>query len=199
MIDGNGLMTVSLLLANLVLYFITSSNEQLFDACKHYPYQEKNDKSYYRWILSGFVHANLMHLAFNLFVLYQFGPTVEALFKGLYGFNLGGILFLVTYFLILIFTGIPSFIKHRNNRAYASVGASGVLSGILMIYIVFFPTQLLYFFGLVPLPAALFGAMYIFYSKWAAGRFDDSIDHDAHYYGALVGLIIGLLLRFIIA
>ncbi len=198
MIEANNLMTFSLLLANIVLYLITQSNFTVFDACKHYPFQEKSDKSFYRWILSGFVHANLMHLAFNLFVLYQFGATVEALYKSIFGFIPGGLLFLLTYFLILVFTGLPSYLKHKNNRMYSSVGASGALSGILFIYIVFFPGHILYIMGLIPLPAIFFGALYLIYSWWAAGRFEDSIDHDAHYFGALSGILFGVILKFII-
>ncbi|MBK8955672.1 MAG: rhomboid family intramembrane serine protease [Saprospiraceae bacterium] len=197
MIDGNTLMTLSLILANVALYFITSANPKIMDACKHYPYLEKQDKSYYRWLLSGFMHANLMHLFLNLFVLYQFGGTVEAIFKGRFGFLTGGVFFLLTYFMILILSGIPTYIKHQNNRRYASVGASGVISGILFIYILYFPTNLLFILGLVPIPAFLFGILYLYFSKWASGRYDDMIDHDAHYYGALAGLLAGITLKFI--
>ncbi|MBK9108050.1 MAG: rhomboid family intramembrane serine protease [Saprospiraceae bacterium] len=198
MIDGNTLMTFSLILANIALYIMTSSNTHIMDACKHYPFQERQDKSYYRWITSGFLHANLMHLALNLFVLYQFGGTVEAIFKGMFGFAMGGIFYLLTYFTILVLSGLPTYLKFKNNRNYSSVGASGVISGILFIYILYFPLNLLFILGLVPIPAALFGILYLFFSKWASGRYDDMIDHDAHYYGAIAGLVIGCIIKFLL-
>lgn len=198
MIDGNTLMTLSLILANIAVYVITSGNPYIMDACKHYPYREKQDKSYYRWVTSGFLHANLMHLALNLFVLYQFGGTVETIFKSKFGFAAGGIYYLIAYFSILLLSGLPTFLKHRNNASYSSVGASGVISGILFIYILYFPANLLFVLGLVPIPAFVFGLLYLFFSKWASGRYDDLIDHDAHYYGALMGILIGVIVKFLV-
>ncbi|MBP8724446.1 MAG: rhomboid family intramembrane serine protease [Saprospiraceae bacterium] len=199
MIDGNTSMTLALVLANIAVYVMTSANESIFNASKHYPYLEKRDKSYYRWITSGFLHANLLHLGLNLIVLYQFGGTVETVFKSLFGFFTGGIVFLGCYFVILLMSGLPTFLKFRNNPNYSSVGASGAVSGILFIYTVYFPMNLLYILGLVPIPAILFGGLYLFYSKWASSRSEDHIDHDAHYYGAVAGLLIGAIIRFGVA
>lgn len=198
MINESNLMTISLLLANTVLFFITNSNPTLFDACKHYPYYEKQDRSYYRWISSGFLHANFLHLFLNMFVLYQFGSTIESIYKSQLGFMEGGILFLGVYFLVLLLSAIPTFIKFKNNPHYASVGASGVISGILFIYILYYPLNLLYLFAMVPIPAVLFGFLYLLYSRWAAHSSQDHIDHDAHYYGAVIGLGTGLVIKFLI-
>lgn len=190
-------MTISLLCANAVIFLLCQSNAHLYDQLKHYPFIEKREGTYYRWFTSGFVHANWIHLFMNLFVLYQFGGTVERIYKAQFGFILGGILFLFVYVGILILSGLPTYIKYKNNPGYASIGASGVVSGVLFIYILYFPMNLLYFLGMLPIPAALFGIIYLAYSRWASSNVDDHIDHDAHYYGALFGIIAGLVIRFV--
>lgn len=198
MINESNLMTISLLIALVVLFLITNSNRVLFDSYKHFPYAEKRNGSYYRWISSGFLHANYVHLFLNMFVLYQFGSTIESIYKSKLGFISGGMLYLFVYLLILLLSSIPTFIKFKDNPHYASIGASGVISGILFIYILYFPLNLLYLLGIIPIPAVLFGILYLLYSKWAASSSLDNIDHDAHYYGAVIGLVLGLMIKVLL-
>ncbi|MBK8484137.1 MAG: rhomboid family intramembrane serine protease [Saprospiraceae bacterium] len=111
---------------------------------------------------------------------------------------LGGILFIVIYVLILILSCIPTYIKFKNNPQYASIGASGAISGILFIYILYFPFNLLYLFGMIPVPAIVFGFLYLYYSWWASRNTNDHIDHDAHYYGAVMGLLFGVIIKYLL-
>ena len=198
MIDSSNTMTFALICAKALIFILCQVNRDLYDKLKHFPYVEHKDGSYYRWFTSGFVHANFLHLFMNLFVLYQFGTTVEHIYKMKYGFVAGGLIYLLIYVFILVLSGLPTFLKFRQNYTYSSIGASGAVSGILFIYILYYPFALLYFLGLLPIPALLFGMIYLGYSKWASGNTTDHIDHDAHYYGALFGIAFGLCVKYLL-
>ena len=110
--------------------------------------------------------------------------------------DLGGkILFLFTYLLIIIMGDIPTYYKHKEHSYFASVGASGGVSGIIFIFILLYPWSLLGLFAIIPIPAILFGILYLWYSTWASKNQNDIIDHEAHFYGAIAGLLIAIISR----
>lgn len=178
-----------LLLATVIMISISAfSNYSIIERFRHYPYQEYRDQSYYRWLSCGFVHGSYVHLILNVFVLYQFGAVVEGRLIRTLGLVPGSTVFLTMYLLILILSCLPTYFKHRNNASYASIGASGAISGILFVYIYHYPNAMLSLYFIIPIPAFLFGLLYLLYSWWAAKNTSDGIDHDAHYYGAILGL-----------
>jgi membrane associated rhomboid family serine protease len=186
----------------LILVILTSlislacfNNRTLFDQLKHYPVSEFNHKQYYRWLTSGFVHGDFIHLLVNMFVLHEFGETVE--FNMIYHFGdvTGSILFVVSYLLIIIMGDIPTYYKNKENPNFASVGASGGVSGIIFIFILLHPWALLGLFAIIPIPAILFGVLYLWYSTWASKNQQGNIDHEAHFYGAIAGILIAFVSR----
>jgi membrane associated rhomboid family serine protease len=192
------LMCLSLIISIALISIMAFNNRNLFEQCKHYPYLEKRQGSYYRWFTCGFLHGDWMHLLLNLFVLWQFGFAIESIYKANFGFLTGGLIFLVVYILILVLSNIPTYYKHKNNPSYASIGASGAISGILFIYVLYYPFRLLYLFGIVPLPGVAMAILYLVYSRWASKNSADHIDHDAHYYGAVIGLGLGLIVKYLV-
>lgn len=192
MINESNIITSMLLILIGVVYAFSYNNYRVIEFCRHYPYEEDRNKSFYRWITCGFVHGSLIHFILNMFVLYQFGFIVEQIFAQKYGLPLGSILYLTTYILILTLTCAPSYYKHRNNPSYASIGASGAISGLLFIFIYYFPMQTLALY-FIPMPAFVLGILYLAYSYWAARNTNDGIDHDAHFYGAVLGVIFALV------
>lgn len=188
------LVTVSLLAAMLLISYSGFTNYSVIEACRHYPYLEHRDKSYYRWITCGFVHGSWMHLLLNAFVLYQFGFVVEKMMIMQFGQIPGMMVYLTLYLIILILSCLPIYLKQQNNASYASIGASGAISGILFVYIYHFPFSTLSLYGILPLPALLMGVLYLIYSWWAAKNSNDGIDHDAHYYGAVIGLVCAFII-----
>lgn len=154
----------------------------------HVPYEVKRKNQYYRLLSSGFVHANYMHLAFNMLTLYFFGDLVSyylgqgdqvngaLLFSGLY---LGGI----------VVSDVPTLIRHRDHPSYHSLGASGGVSSVVFSFIAFEPTQNLCLFFILCLPGFVLGILYLIYSWYMAKNPSDHINHEAHLYGALFGVL----------
>ncbi len=186
----------------LVLVIITSliSYQALNDASllyrlQHSPYQEAQRGEYYRFITSGFVHGSFPHLLINMFVFWQFGQIVENYFLQLFGELMGRINYVLLYFLTIIVGDLPTFFQHRNNPSFASVGASGAVSGILFAFILFNPWSTLLLFFVIPCPAIVAAVLYLVYSSWASRNQNDRIDHDAHLYGAVFGMLFTILLK----
>ncbi len=188
-------ITLILVVITCIISILCFSNKSLFDALKHYPVAEKNHQQYYRWLTSGFVHGDIMHLFINMFVLHEFGRAVENDMIMHFGESTGKILFLFAYLLIIIMGDIPTYFKHKENHFFASVGASGGVSGIIFIFIMLFPWSRLGLFAIIPIPAILFGVLYLWYSTWASKNQNDFIDHEAHFYGAVAGLLVAVISR----
>ncbi len=148
------------------------------------PYKVVHNNAYYRILTHGFVHADGMHLAINLFVLWEFGSVVEMEFGEEFPF---------LYFGAIIAASIPAIVKHKNNISYNSLGASGAVSAVLMAFIVAHPSHTLLLFFVIPIPAVLAGLLFVIFERSMQKRGGTGIAHDAHIYGAGFGLIYALI------
>ena len=185
-------LTITYLLMGVtcLVSYMAFNNRNLFDQLKHNPYTEHRDKSYYRLISSGFVHGDMMHLLINMYVLYIFGNTVESYFLGVYGVTIGRIIFLAVYLIAIIIGDLPSFFKHKDNFGYSAIGASGATSAIVFMYCILNPWSWLGLFFIIPIPAIIFAVLYLVYSSWASKNSRDNIGHDAHFWGAIAGVVL---------
>jgi membrane associated rhomboid family serine protease len=157
-------------------------NQKIIDKCLFRPYYLHRKGQWDTIILSGFVHADIGHLLFNMFTFYFFAFPMERF--------IGTIPFLILYFFGLVVSHGCTWYKKRDNPAYASLGASGAISAVLFAFIVYFPTTTLMIIPIpVPIPAFLFAIGYVAYSYWASKQDTGGINHDAHLCGALSGLI----------
>ncbi|MBI1220998.1 MAG: rhomboid family intramembrane serine protease [Bacteroidetes bacterium] len=145
-------------------------------------------KEWYRFLTCGFIHADYMHLLVNMYVFYMFGDYVEKYYA--YAMPLGEIKYITMYLLTIVLANVRTFFKERHNHAYFSLGASGGISGIVFSYMLINPTAKL---GLlfIPfyIPAYVFGPLYLLYSHYMSKRSGDNINHDAHLWGAVVGIL----------
>jgi membrane associated rhomboid family serine protease len=145
------------------------------------PYFFVRKGQYNTMVTSGFIHADVGHLLFNMVTFYFFAFPLERF--------IGTVPFVILYLVGLVASHSCTWFKHRNNPAYASLGASGAVSAVLFTYIVYFPTTTLMIIPIpIPIPAALFAVGYVAYSYWASNRSRDRINHDAHLCGALSGI-----------
>jgi membrane associated rhomboid family serine protease len=161
----------------------------------HWPAKEYYHKEFHRLISSGFVHGGWLHLLINMFVLWNFGEIVERHFIVFFGPVRGVIYFVLVYLLVIICASLPSYFEKKDNENYLAVGASGGVSGIVFIYILLYPWEMLYLYAIIPIPGIIAGVLYLWYSSYASRNVQDRIDHQAHFYGALFGLVFTLLLK----
>lgn len=143
-----------------------------------------------RFITYGFVHGDGFHLLFNMITLFFFGSVIESFYRQ-YAFDMGFALF---YLGGLIFSILPSYLKHKNNTQWYSLGASGAVSAILFAFILFAPWQIIWVF-IIPVPAIVFAVLYVGYSIWAEKKGNSGVNHSAHLWGAAYGLIMTIILE----
>jgi len=150
------------------------------------PYYFLRRQQYDTIVTSGFVHADLPHLIFNMMTFWFFAFPLEK--------EIGPVRFALLYFLGLVVSDAGTYFKHRNDPQYASLGASGAISAVLFAAIVYFPWMKLFIIPIpVPIPAPLFAVGYVAYTWYSARQARGRINHDAHLGGALFGVLFVVL------
>ena len=142
-----------------------------------------------RLVTYGFIHADGMHLLFNMITLYFFGGAVERIYAQAFG----GFGFIAFYLGALLVSILPSYLQHRNDSTYSSLGASGAVSAVLFAFILVQPWATI-FVIVIPVPALLYAVLFVGYSIWMDRRGGDNVNHSAHLWGAGYGLAVGWLL-----
>ena len=178
MVDG--IFLWGIIAANVIVSYIGFKDQYFF---RKYQFHVGSIRAgeQMRMVTSGFLHADEMHLAFNMLTLYFFAPYV-------YG-ELGNFSFLLIYFASLIFGSLLTMVFHGNEYSYSAVGASGAVTGILYSAILVEPRISIYGF----IPGYLFGMLYLFYSIYGMKSRRDNIGHTAHFGGAIGGYAITLI------
>ena len=147
-------ITAALVVANVIISLIAMNNQDVLSKTIMWPYGVKRYNQFYRFITSGFIHADYTHLFFNMFTLFFFGKAVEAYFS-MYGLG-GNIAYLALYFLGLIVSDLPTYIKHKDNYNYHCLGASGAVSAVVFAAVVFAPWSSIYLFGALKISALVY-------------------------------------------
>tara|TARA_R110002124_G_scaffold179554_2_gene347187 strand:- start:380 stop:1018 length:639 start_codon:yes stop_codon:yes gene_type:complete len=137
-----------------------------------------------RMLSSGFLHADFGHLIFNMITLYFFAPVVIA--------YLGSLSFIIIYFGSLVFGSLLTLFFHKDDYNYRAIGASGAVTGVLYSAILLQPDMMLGIFFIIPMPAYIFGILYLLYSIYGMRAKNDNIGHTAHFGGAIGGYLITL-------
>ena len=186
-------ITFIILLLTVATSIIGFSNPTFLSKGMLNPYMVHHRKEYWRLISSGFLHAGFFHLLINMMVLLGFGTVVEMYYREAFPAN-GKIYFTILYLGSILVANIPSLNKHKDNVYYNSLGASGAVAAILFASILFDPWQKIYIFGILPLPGVILGPLYLFFEYTMSKRGGTNINHDAHFYGAIFGLLYTIIL-----
>ena len=182
--------------ANLLIVLLTVvvsalgfSKPRVIEALILWPPAIDKRHEYYRLASYGVVHADLPHLAFNLITLYFFGGYVEQVYLQAYG----QLAYVAFYVAALVASILPTYLTHRHDPRYRSLGASGAVSAVLFAFILFEPWRWIGVF-FIPVPAIVFAALYIAYSVWAQRKGEDNVNHSAHLWGAAFGVAVTAVL-----
>lgn len=180
----DNIVLLAIIVAN-VLFSIKGFNDEFFFRKYQFHVGSIRAGEQIRMITSGFLHADFMHLAFNMITLYFFAPIVIQ--------TLGNFSFLLVYIGSLIFGSLLTMAFHGNEYNYRAVGASGAVTGVLYSSILMYPDMTIGIFGIIPMPAYIFGIVYLLYSIYGMKSRTDNIGHTAHFGGAIGGYVITLL------
>lgn len=185
--SDTGVIGLVLIIANFAFSYKGFTNGIFFDRYKFEVDKVVINKDYKRLVTSGFLHVSWMHLIFNMISLYAFSGLVES--------SLGGLKFIIIYFVSLVGGNLLSLFVHKNNGDYTAVGASGAVCGIIFASIALFPGMEIGFFILpLSIPAWLYGILYVLYSIYGIRSKKDNIGHEAHLGGALIGMTVALII-----
>ena len=191
-------ITIVIIIVTCIVSFLSFSNSDLENKLIFYPPAVSQNNEWYRFFSCGLIHKDIPHLLFNMYALYLFGQGqgesgVEFDFIFIFK-DLGKLLYLLLYVAALGVCLIPTYNSHKNNSQYRSLGASGAVSAVVFAYILFNPMQGV---GLIFLPifipGFLFGIIYLLISYWLSKKGGSNINHSAHIWGALFGIVFVLI------
>lgn len=178
------IMTVALIAVTVLVSMQAFRDRNLFAKLILWPARMKQPSEYYRFLSSGFIHADNQHLIFNMISLFFMGYGVATYYE----YFVGKPMYLLLYLSGIIVSSIPSYLKNRNNMYYSSLGASGGVSAVTTAYVYFAPWSKIIIF-VIPMPAILYAVLFIAGSAYMSRQNRDNINHDAHLWGAVYGFL----------
>lgn len=181
----------------LIIIIITSlisisafSSEKIYNDLVFYPPAVTYQRQWYRFFSCGLIHADWLHLIFNMYALYMFGESVEDFFSYRLFQEKGKLFYMLMYISALGVCLLPTYAKHKDDSWYRSLGASGAVSAVIFAFILLIPTanlRLIIIPGL-NIPGFIFGFIYLGVSSYLDKRGGGNINHSAHIWGALYGM-----------
>lgn len=165
------------------------------------PVYVSQGKQYYRFLTSGFVHADFMHLGFNMLSFYSFGQALENFILSDYCVfgTYGKLVYVVLYLSAIVASELPSYFKHIHNANYYSLGASGGVTAAIFVCVLFFPQiKLGLLFLPIPIPGYIFCILFLVISAYIEKQYNTRVNHMAHIFGALYGVIFIIIASMLI-
>ncbi|MBN2612630.1 MAG: rhomboid family intramembrane serine protease [Bacteroidales bacterium] len=191
-------MTIAIIIVTVLVSIAAFQNHTLFSKLHFNAYLIYHHREWYRLLTHGFLHVDYTHLVVNMIVLFMFGTAAEQWLRALEQdamIRFPGLVYAGFYLSAIVISSLLSLVKNKDNEWYNSVGASGAVSAILFFNIFFNPWEKLYVYALIPVPGIILGVAYLFYSQYMGKKSRDNINHDAHFIGAVFGLLFPLLLN----
>ncbi|WP_258103185.1 rhomboid family intramembrane serine protease [Marinoscillum sp. MHG1-6] len=185
-------VTLIIIIVTVAISLAAFNNANIFQKGLMNPYMVFHKHQFFRLVTSGFLHGSYIHLGFNMFTFYFFGMVVEQVFGQLLG-DSGTIVYVIFYLSAIIISDLPVAYKKRDDPMYNSLGASGAVSAMVFASILYFPLNDICLYAILCIPGFLLGALYVIYSYYQGKNMSDNINHEAHLYGAIYGLIFALI------
>lgn len=185
------MVSLVILIITVVISLMAFKNSNLMYRFIFNPYRIKREGEWYRFWSAGFIHADYSHLGFNMLAFYSFGRYVEQVFNVAMGTK-GLVVYVLLYLLGMGFSHIFSYFKYQDNPHYNALGASGAVSAVIFSSIILSPRSEIYFY-FIPIKAYIFGPLYLAMSAYLSRQGSDNIGHDAHFSGAIFGLLFTLI------
>ena len=184
------MLTLILIAVTVLVTWLAFNNPRLLDRLILWPPAIDRKHQYDRLLTHGFIHADWQHLLFNMLTLFFFGRFAEQVI----GSMIGPVGFVLFYLSAIVIAILPTYLRHRHDAQYRSLGASGAVSAVLFAFILVQPWSLIFVFFL-PVPAILYGVFYVGYSFWMDRQGSDNTNHSAHLSGAIYGVLFMLLME----
>ena len=186
--------TIVLIIFTALTSYIAWQRPAVMERWMFIPKKIHQSNQWDRFVLSGLIHKDSTHLFFNMFTLYFFGGIIERFFLYQFGPGLGIFGFLGFFFGAVVVADIPTYFKHREHGYYRALGASGGVAATVFGSILLMPLSDICLFGIFCLPGFALGGLFLIYSIVQSKKGNDGINHDAHLFGALFGIVAILIL-----
>lgn len=196
-----------ILIVTVVVSLMAFNNSELKNRLLYIPYDVKTNNNYARIFGHMLIHADYMHLGFNMMALYFLGSVfldteglqyvgVNESLVDTYGSAKAQMHFGVLYILGGLFATLIPYIRNHDNPGYSSLGASGAVSSVIFAAILWNPSMSINFLFIpFPIPAYIFGPLYLAFEYFADRRSTGKIAHDAHIGGAIFGIVYVLIIN----
>jgi membrane associated rhomboid family serine protease len=182
------IITVAIIIVTALISIVAFSDEKLLRKTILNPHVTWHKREYHRLLTHGFLHANWTHLIVNMLTFFFFAPVVLEYMNKPW-------LFIIFYLSGIIIASLSTLFKHKDDPGYNSLGASGGVSAILFASVMYQPLSSIYFYGFIKMPAIVFAVLYLVYSQVMSRRSKDNINHDAHFFGAVFGIVFPIIVE----
>lgn len=188
-------ISIVIILITVATSLLAFRDHSIFEKLKFNAYAIKHQNQWYRGFSYGLIHADIPHLAINMFVLYSFGDAVLFLFNEIFEAHTT-LYFLLLYIGGLGFSTLYDLYKYNETPSYNAVGASGAVSAIVFASILKYPLgKISLLFIPIGIPSFIFGGLYLLYSAYMSKKNTDNVGHNAHFWGAIYGFILPIILK----
>ncbi len=184
-------VTLAIIIVTCLVSFPAFNNDKIKEDLLFWPYEIQRKNQYYRFLTAGFLHADTMHLIFNMVSLYSFGAALEyPLYPSLFDGKIPVVLFSILYLSSIVVACIPDYFKYKNEYSYRALGASGAVSAVIFSAIIIQPTSTIRFFFIpFDIPGWAFGLLFLALSAYLAKKGGGNIGHSAHFWGGVYGIV----------
>lgn len=187
------IVTIAIIGVTVLVSWRAFNDQKLLARLILWPPAISRSGQYDRLVTHGFIHADWMHLLFNMITLFFFGRVMEA---GFFAPRIGPLGYLAFYLSAIVVAILPTYLRHHRDAAYRSLGASGAVSAVLFSYILLAPWEKIYIVPIpIGIPAFVFALFYIGYSIWMDRQGGDNVNHSAHLWGAAYGMLFTVMLE----